>query len=476
PRKIIQDILPTKHRSIREESFDNDSVSAKKNTRSKSGLKSNLAKDRDAEEKVPIHIERKIDKRSVSDASHEIGSRNIRNTAKPSKSRKNKFAKKWYLIGGGILIVCLIIIYMVSTSLARATITVTPRFETIPINTQITATRQAISPNLSFQTISTSSSATINVDSISGPIVGTYAKGTAILFNASSTAKTIIVGTRLQDSRGLIYKTTSTVVIPAAKTTNNKTAAGSMSVKIIADAPGPAFNLSLANAKTDLSIVAWQGTDKANIYYGKIASNITGGSIQTQSIVSSSTLAAATKNLSDQLSAATTSLMHGLIPNGYLTYPQSVQITFSKPIVAVVSTSTASITVTETMSAVLFNVHDLENTIAKSAIAQFPANNYVVYGLPTLSFAATSPLPFSPTVSNLTFKISGNLIIVGVVDTASLKKSVAGISLSDGNNAFRQFASVISNARIAIVPFWIHHVPSNLDKISIFVASSTVGH
>ena len=456
-KKIIQDILPSKRRSIRDVTLDkeyprNNSVNSVTN-RADRGIR------------VPIHLEHKRDAYSSSTSPSTLPKE-----SRGGKKKKTIRNRVWFL-GGIIIVCCLIIVYVSSIFLARAKVSITLKSENVPISGTYSAAKNAESPNLSFETISTTTIAHVSVFASPQGTVNTYATGMAILINASSpSAQNITAGTRLMDGRGLIYKTVSSVVIPAATSKSS----GTVAVKVIADAPGPSYNSSLTSLKGDLSIVSWQGTAKAKIFYGRMTSDMTGGSSGPKMTVGNATLIATAETLSSSLSSSASQILQRIVPTGYILYPKASNIIISSTTVTSTGSTTADVSMRATATGIIFNKSDLENTLAKNQIAQFPADNYEVNGLDSLVFAPINGQTFSIATTSIKFTLTGTLNIVGLIDTSTIKSQLEGKPLSASNSVFSQYSSVISGAQVSIVPFWIRTIPSSLKRISIVVSTSTI--
>jgi hypothetical protein len=464
-KKIIQDILPSKRRSIRDVTLDKESP--------RNNSVNSVTNRADRGIRVPIHLEHKAEVKK-SDVKRDAYLSSTPPSTLPKESRGGKKKKtirnrKWFL-GGIIIVCCLIIVYVSSIFLARAKVSITLKSENVPISGTYSAAENAESPNLSFKTISTTTIAHVSVFASAQGTVNTYATGMAILINASSpSAQIITVGTRLMDGRGLIYKTVSSVVIPAATSKSG----GTVAVKVIADAPGPSYNSFLKSLKGDLSIVAWQGTAKAKIFYGRMTSDMTGGSSGPKMTVGNATLAATAVALSSNLSSSAPQVLQRIVPTGYILYPKASNIILSSTTVTSTGSTTADVSMRATATGIIFNKSDLENTLAKNQIAQFPADNYKVNGLDSMVFAPASGQTFSMATTSIKFTLTGTLNIVSLIDTSTIKSQLLGKPLSASNSVFSQYSSVISGAQISIVPFWIRTIPSSPKRISVVVSTST---
>jgi len=450
-KKIVQDIVPSRRRTIRDVALDKESM--RKNSSHTAAFRAERGI------RVPVHLEH-ADTLPSSTSKKEI------RAGKKKKTIKNH---TWLLIGAA-LVCCVVIVYAASIFLARASVSISLRSQNVPVGGTYSAAQNAESPNLAFQVISTTTTAHVSVPASPGAAVNTYATGMAILINASSpSTQKIIAGTRLLNDQGLVYKTVSTVVIPAATSKSS----GTVAVKVIADVPGPSYNFSLASLKGDLSIVAWQGTAKAKIFYGRMTSDVTGGSSGTKMTVGSATLATTAATLTSNLSLSAPQVLESLVPTGYIMYPKAISVVLSSTTVSSIGSTTANISMSAMVTGIIFKESDLENTLAKNQIAQFPADNYSVNGLGSLVFAPLAGQTFSTKTSSVKFTLSGAINIVGVIDANNIKSQLEGKPISASNSVFSQYSSVIQSAQVSIVPFWIRTIPSSPKRISVAISTST---
>ncbi|MDR3558606.1 MAG: hypothetical protein P4L61_03675 [Candidatus Pacebacteria bacterium] len=455
PKKIVQDIMPSKRRSIREVSRPSELSRADRGIR------------------VPMHVEHAPEAERASVSASASPKNQQKKEPRVGKKKKAGRNIKW-LIGGVAIVCCIVVAYVVSVFFARAKVAITPRSESVSINSTYVAAQNAQSPNLSFITVSTTTTAHVSIAAVAQGTVNTYAKGTALLINASSGAsQKIVAGTRLIDGRGLIYKTVSTVVIPKA----TSKASGTVAVRIVASLPGFQYDSSLSSLKGDLAFVAWEGTSKAMVFYGRMTSNMIGGASGLRMAVASSTLASATTALTASLSAMAQDSLKGRVPSGYILYPTAIALNLSSTTVVSTGSTTADVSMSAAVTGFLFKTSDLENALAKSEIAQFPADNYRVDGLSSLVFSPLSGQSLSRSSPMIKFTLSGSLDIVGLVDTDSVVSQLEGKPLSASNKVFSQYSTVISSAQVSIVPFWIRSIPSSPRKITMVVSTTTsAGH
>jgi hypothetical protein len=154
-------------------------------------------------------------------------------------------------------------------------------------------------------------------------------------------------------------------------------------------------------------------------------------------------------------------------------YPKAISVVLSSTTVSSIGSTTANISMSAMVTGILFKESDLENTLAKNQIAQFPADNYEVNGLDSLVFTPINGQTFSMATTSIKFTLTGTLNIVGLIDTSAIKSQLEGKPLSASNSVFSQYGSVIQSAQVSIVPFWIRTIPSSPKRISVVISTSS---
>lgn len=382
---------------------------------------------------------------------------------KPSKSRSF-----FTLI---LVVVSLVVIGVgVSIYLTKAEVTVSPRRESVNVSGTFTAKRTAGSGELAYDVLTITASSSVVVASTDGQLVETRSKGTVTLYNSfSPTPQKIVATTRLENAKGQIYRTDSTITIPGSKIVSGKTVPGSVSVKVTADKAGQEYNMSLSDLTGDFKVVAYAGSTKYNTIYGRIESNITGGFSGHKKIVEAPALGQARKNLEDSLRAKLVADARAVLPDGEMVYDNGYIVDFihyepvgSDPTKATVSTQA-------TLSGVTFLKDSLARYIVKDKLSKFASIPYEVVGVDSLTFKIINTRDISPkSTIPLIFSLAGTVDIVGTLSVADLARDIAGMSFPEANKVFARYNG-ISSANISVTPTWWRTLPSNPDKISIIL-------
>lgn len=404
-----------------------------------------------------------------------------------SKPKAKKSAKRsWVVVTFTVLVICIaLIVAAISLLFSKGTVVIKPKTVSVVVGTTQIARLNAVSPQLPYEVITLSDEAHTDVPGVQSATIEKKATGTVILYNSfSSATQKIIAGTRISNTKGLIYKTVSEVVIPGQKAVGGKATPGSIAVKVTAEKAGVEYNSYLADLTGDFKIVAYQGSDKYNKIYARAKTDIVGGYAGKQVTPDKTAQAAAEKSLKEKLAAKLLANSKSLIPKGYVTYDTANKIDYivlapsassqGTGSSSAASASKANVGVKATFVGYVFKTSDLVNAFAKDQIAQFPAEGYNVVDLDKLEFrqipnsvAITKSATASSTIS---FSLKGNMKIVGTIPVDKLKKELAGVSVQDSGQIMRKYGT-IGGAYAKISPVWMRSLPNDPDRITIEIQS-----
>src|SRR3989339_695295 len=243
--------------------------------------------------------------------------------------RRRKKSRRFLWIFLGIVVICAAAGLLLATLFEGATITITPKMQSITPPANIVALPNAQGGSLGYQTIALSQSATTTVNATGTSHVSKPASGVITISNAFSTApQGLITNTRFAASDGKIYRIHSAVTIPGAtKNTDGTLKAGTITTTVYADAPGPDYNRPNASAFT---IPGFKGGDK----YTKItaqaeAGAIQGGFVGEQASISEADMKSAQASLQKTLDASLRGAVGTQIPDGFMPVQGSLVVDYS---------------------------------------------------------------------------------------------------------------------------------------------------
>ena len=186
--------------------------------------------------------------------------------------------------------------------------------------------------------------------------------------------------------------------------------------------------------------------------------------------INPSIVASTTASLKANLSASLATQVKSSIPAGYIMYDKGYTLFFSSANVSGTDSNRAVISVTGSMYGFLFKKDNLVSRLAgEEAVASFGGLSYVTDGLESLNFNITNLKDFSPDKKlGLVIQAKGNLKLVGDIPIEEIKNKLAGVSLSETQNIFKSYASIIESGSGELIPPWAK-IPKDLERISVIV-------
>lgn len=438
-RKIVQDIVPSNRRTIRNIAPRRLSV-----------------EEEDGVEEVPIR--RTPASSSIARSQARLTPPPPRRPLKISPPGKRRFPSilLTFLI---IFISIAVIAVALSLLYSKAAVTITPKTANIDINGTFTA-KSIGDGGLIYETITVTSTVNQIVPATDGPTISIKAKGTATLYNEQPAQQKLVAGTRLSNVDGEVYRTTATIVIPAAK----PGAPGKIDAVILADQAGAEYNMPLTGP-TDFKIVAYKGTPKYETVYAKLKTAVTGGFAGTKKTIAPEVQKVAVTSLKESLTTKLLAEVKKKISKESVLFTGAYTIEYETPEPVSKSAENAEISVRGTISAAAFKKTTLLKSIAAKELDKFPAPTYDIRGIENLKFTLINSKDFSPRKATpLIFSLKGPVTLVGTFSDIALKNELKGTYLKDSNTIFARYPS-IANAYALITPFWMRSFPNSADKI-----------
>ena len=460
PRRV-QDIIPSNKRSIREIPVAKQSARPTK-------------REKEEVEVIEIRREKIEEVEEVVAVKSKITEPKIETKAKSPK-RKKHFP--WALTTLGVVVVLAVAAIPISGHFAKATFTLAPKVLPVSISgTYIIPSISKLSAtstnSVGYEVITLSGNASTTVPAIQGPHTETKAQGSIILYNSySAQSQKIVAGTRLSGASGLVYRLTSSVVVPGSTKSGLTTIPGSIAATIIAEKTGADYNISRADAISDFKIIAYKGTAKYSGFYARLTGDVTGGFSGTQTVVAPVVLASSTAKLQAGLVQDFIKNIGNTVPAGYVMYPSAYSSTLGKTSVTPIDAKTATLNVNATVYVVILNKINLARFLAgASSSAMFGKGSVDTQDIDGLSFVVANQKDFSPNnKTNLIARINGSFNLVGAIPVDALKSAVSGVSISKTGEILKKYASTIDILRssVEINPPWVSTVPTDPNRIII---------
>jgi hypothetical protein len=354
--------------------------------------------------------------------------------------------------------------------LPKATLVITLKKETLPLSLSVVADKNISKMDFSLKKIPAQIVKVEKKETKDFPATGetsgsSKAKGTISVYNAySESPQTLVQSTRFVSESGKVFRTTKTITVPGAKSTGGKLTPASIDAEVVADQPGPDYNIGASK----FTIPGFEGSPKYNGFYGVSNSTMTGGSSGAGKAVSSRDLESAKAAMDDLVNADIEQLLKDQIPANFKVIDSALQknisdVVFSQPEGAAVEKFSAAVNIE--IQAFAFDEKNLNDLIDKSFAASgaadkslLPDGRKVDYNDSKADFAK----------GQITFNVAVTQDVVSKLNLEDLKKKLAGEGEADIKKTLGQTPG-IQNAKVSFWPFWVKSIPDQTSRIEISV-------
>ena len=178
---------------------------------------------------------------------------------------------------------------------SSVTVTIAERTESAHIDTLIAAGKGA---DVALEFVSVDGTAGASGKSSGVEDVASRAAGRIVIYNAYGIdSQQLVRRTRFSAPDGKVFRLKETVTVPGATMVNGKLEASSLEVDVVADQPGDAYNIDLA----DFTIPGFKGSAKYEKFYARSKTPMTGGFIGRAAVVRDEDVAAVRQSLEREL-------------------------------------------------------------------------------------------------------------------------------------------------------------------------------
>jgi hypothetical protein len=285
------------------------------------------------------------------------------------------------------------------------------------------------------------------------------AAGKLTIWNTgSSKPQALVATTRFETPDHKIFRLVAGVTVPGASVEGGKVIPSSVDAQVVADKPGPAWNVGPV---AKLTIPGFSGSEKFGTFYGELKSGTQGGFTGVSAYPTDADVKAAKASASQTLQSSMTTVMRAQMPQG-LTIPDgALQFKVLKQTVNPKTNESGQFSVfTEAeLSLVAFREADLLSLLAelvrKQAGADFKAQDYTL-GYEVASYKAGKlevPLHYAG-------------ILTRDVRVEDLREQIAGKSETDLRALLFSIPG-LESAKISLWPFWVRSVPKDLGRVEV---------
>jgi hypothetical protein len=266
----------------------------------------------------------------------------------------------------------------------------------------------------------------------------------------------LVKNTRFESSDGHIFRTPEDIVIPG----KSGSTPGQVSVTVVADQPGEAYNVSPSR----FTVPGLQGAASYAHIYAQSSAPMSGGFVGERPDVSADTLSATIAALREKLQTQARADTAALGEQG-IVLPDLAVITYEDAPLA--PEGTGSVRVVE-------KAHVAVPTFAPDVFAKAIAAASGIVGadvslIPSSTMAARfTSASTTPGTDPFQFALSGSATIVWDVDTEALKQALVGKPQSAFQSIATNFAG-IQEAHARLEPFWKSVFPTDPSQIKVTI-------
>lgn len=364
-----------------------------------------------------------------------------------------------------LLVLLVVCAFGISAFFKSAIIKVTPQNETHSLDSKtiFTAKKDETGSDLGYQIVTITKDVEKVVASTGEEQVSKKAGGKITIYNTGNLSQKLVVLTRFQTASGLVYRITDAVTVPSSQLKNGKSIPGSIDVNVTADQAGDKYNIGL----TDFTVPGFKGSTKYTQITAKSKTEMTGGFVGMQKIVSAEVKDATDAELEKSLRDVLSSNITLQIPDNFILYDNGISYSFSP--VTQVNSKDNNVTLQKrgVAHAIIFDKGSLSRAITSKVLPDVKNDIVKITNLEKLVFSYKEGTEFSPTLSNsVDFSFSGDALFVWVFDENKLKSDLLGLTKTQARAIIGGYKS-IKDAWITTNPFWNQTVPKDPKKVQL---------
>lgn len=367
----------------------------------------------------------------------------------------------------GILFLAGAIIWTLLVELPRATIVIHAKKANWSYNDSITTEKsaKADSRNLTLpnQMFTQKKNLELKFPATGKKQVERFASGKITVYNSySSDPQQLVVKTRFLSPEGKQFLLTKGIVVPGAKIADGKIIPSSIEAEVIAEKPGPDYNIGPVKLFT---IPGFKGGAKYQAFYGESKEPMNGGFVGEVAYPTESDANAAKTQMSKTLEDSLRVAIYSQLPEGFKVLDDAVNFKILKQSVneAVDGEGKFSIYSEAQISIISFQEGDLHEILTQRAETELGRDFEVIsqdlkYGLARINYQT----------GQMSFLVDFKANLRHKVDIESLRNRIAGRPEIDLKAIIFSLPGVES-ANISLWPFWVNKVPADQGRVSVAI-------
>jgi hypothetical protein len=289
------------------------------------------------------------------------------------------------------------------------------------------------------------------------------ATGMMTIYNSySSDPQPLVEQTRFMAPDGKIFRLTKSITVPGAKIVEGRIVPSSIAAEVVADEPGPAYNIGPVKLFT---IPGFSGSPKYQSFYGESKNSMAGGFIGEVAYPTDDDIKKAKESARVSVEEDLKATLLSQIPKEFKILEDASQFKMLTQEIDEVTDPEGKFGVfTEAqMTTIAFKEEDLKNLLGLRAKREngddFDVRSSTLeYGLARADFEN----------GILTFPAKFQSVLARRIDKEMLKENILGKSEADLKLTVFSLPG-LKSATISLWPFYVSTVPTDPDKVKIIV-------
>lgn len=369
--------------------------------------------------------------------------------------------KKTFIIGGFLVLACLVFVFSMMTVFSSATVLLNPKNQDLQVSLDFTASKDPIATStVRYEVLKLTKSDSVAVEATGEEFVEEKASGKIIIYNNFSTEpQRLIIRTRFESPQGLIYRIPESIVVPG-KTAQGP---GSIEVTVFADEAGEKYNIE----KTDFTVPGFKSdAERYSGFYARSSSAMNGGFSGKRKTVAAADKSAALSTLDAGLTEAVSKEFDSKVPEGLVLLKDSIVFDYRE---TAQKEESSKVTLGREVDAyaILLNKEDLSEMISTKYLEGNPEWQNMPSLINDFSGLRISKKPNAvPNNGNIDLGVEGEATIFAQVDVDAVVAGLAGIEKKNINSLIESMPNV-SSMKVTLRPVWKQSFPENPSKIEV---------
>ena len=389
--------------------------------------------------------------------------------AQYSRPPRRDSRRRWWIILPIVLAVAVIVTYFISLTFGQAMVTITVR--RLPLT--VSGTYRAVnlpsdettsSTVLGFQTMMVQGSESTTVPVSESVKVSERASGTIVIMNRhSQKAERLVAQTRFESLDGKIYRIQTPALIPGYTLVGGAIKPGELTVKVVADQPGPNYN----GTQSTFTIPGFKNDSRFKTITARAEGVFVGGFIGERRVVSDEVRSTAEAELLRRLKERLLAEAVSQSLEDYVWYPSSVFWRLDPASTTDVATGQQlSLSRRAELVVPIFSRAELSQVLARRLLPIYDGAPVLFENLSQLDFRPVGAWTDPQQLTEFNFTLAGEGDLVWPFDQTVLVNDLLGRSTGDYQAVFVKYPNIISST-VTFKPPWLTRFPLDPKRIDL---------